>query len=68
MAPQAGIPEGLGAAVITGLGLMPEGEALSRALQAKAWLDSALTSVSVGTTALSALSDPLHALFSGEAN
>lgn len=68
MAPQAGIPEGLGAAVITGLGLMPEGEALSRALEAKAWLDSALTSVSVGTTALSALSDPLHALFSGVAN
>lgn len=68
MAPQAGIPQELGAAVITGLGLMPEGEALSRAIEAKAWLDSALTSVSVGTTALSALSDPLHALFSGVAN
>lgn len=68
MAPQAGIPGELGAAVITGLGLMPEGEALSRAIEAKAWLDSALTSVSAGTTALSALSDPLHALFSGVAN
>lgn len=68
MAPQAGIPEGFGAAVITGLGLMPEGEALSRALEAKTWLDSALTTVSVGTTALSALSNPLHALFSGAAN
>ena len=68
MAPQAGIPEGLGAVIVNGLGLMPEGEALSRAIEAKAWLDSALTSVSVGTTALSALSDPLHALFSGVAN
>ena len=68
MAPQAGIPEGLGAAIVNGLGLMPEGEALSRALEAKTWLDSALTTVSAGTTALSALSNPLHALFSGAAN
>ena len=68
MAPQAGIPEGFGAAIVNGLGLMPEGEALSRAIEAKTWLDSALTSVSVGTTALSALSNPLHALFSGAAN
>ncbi len=68
MAPQAGIPEGLGAVIVNGLGLMPEGEALSRALEAKTWLDSALTTVSAGTTALSALSNPLHALFSGAAN
>lgn len=68
MAPQAGIPGELGAAVITRLGLMPEGEALSRALEAKTWLDSALTTVSAGTTALSVLSNPLHALFSGAAN
>ena len=68
MAPQAGIPEGFGAAIVNGLGLMPEGEALSRALEAKTWLDSALTTVSAGTTALSVLSNPLHALFSGAAN
>ena len=68
MAPQAGIPEGLGAVIVNGLGLMPEGEALSRALEAKTWLDSALTAVSTGTTVLSMLSNPLHALFSGAAN
>ena len=68
MAPQAGIPEGLGAAIVNGLGLMPEGEALSRAIEAKAWLDSALRSLPEGTTLLSTLSDPLHTVFSGVTN